>query len=212
MIWLEDSKEPIEFLANLKGSVKIPGTKYKLEVSEYLPHYSIDIETKEVINSSDEPVNPAIKIRMFDEENSYEQWVWSKFSDSPHSGMKLPLRVEFVDIDPGNNEGNYILTASSANKAWLVFSKEGKTVTEKVELGKKYLFVRKEYSFSIDKIVTDAVVKANWKNESEELLHPAIVVEIEHKDMKQEMVLELNRPFHQETDLGMLILTYKQQQ
>lgn len=210
-VWIEDSNEPVEFLANLAEPVKIPETKYKLEVLEYLPNYSVDTETKEIANKSNDPVNPAIKIKIDDEENSYEQWVWSKFATSPHARAKTPLRIEFKEIDTGGEQGNYIVLAAPNAEARIVFIKDEKLVIEKVELGRDYQFLRKGYTFSIERIVGSAVIETKWTNVSQELSSPAVIAEIIYNDSKQEVVLELNKPFHKESSFGTMFLIYRNQ-
>ncbi len=209
-VWLKDSKEPVEFLANLSEPVNIPETKYKLEVLEYLPHYSVDTETKEITNKSEKPLNPAVKIRIDDEENSYEQWVWSK-NISPHAGKKLPLRVEFSEIDIGGKQGSYIVLAASDAEARIVFLKDQKVIIEKVEPGKDYSFLRKEYTFSIERVVNNAAIETNWASISEKLLNPALLTAVVYNDSEQEVVLELNKPSYQNTNFGRMVLLYRNQ-
>ncbi len=83
-VWLKDANSPLEYVANINEAITVAKTKYKLQIEKYLPHYSIDTKTKEVASLSTMPVNPAIKIKLSDDDNSYEKWIWSKIDMSPH--------------------------------------------------------------------------------------------------------------------------------
>ncbi len=208
-IWLEDSNSPLEFIAEPQTVITIPKSKYKLSVLEYLPHFSIDTETKKVVSQSDKPINPAIKVLLDDGKNTYEQWLWSKFPSSPHKQTKLPLRVQFTDFDLSSTKGNYILAVAGGSEPWLISSKEGKTQVEKVVIGCSYPFTNKEYSFSINKIVDGATIKTDWKNNSKNLLHPAIIAKVEDSSTSQQVVLEFNKPYHYTTKSGTMIFLYR---
>ena len=210
-VWLGDTNSPLEYAANPAETITMPKSKYKLSVLEYVPHYSIDTETKEVVSRSDKPVNPAIKVGVDDGENTYEQWLWSKFPSSPHKETELALRMEFTSFDLGGTEGKYILVVADGSEPWLLFSNKGKTQTEKATFGRAYPFTDKEYSFSIEKIFDSAVVKTDWKNKSENLLNPAIIATIEYDGTAQQAVLEFNKPYHYKTKFGTMVLLYKRQ-
>ncbi len=209
-VWLKDANSPLEYAVDLRKKLTIGDTGYTLKVLEYFPHYSIDRVSKKVVNLSEEAVNPAIKIRVDGNGDSYEQWVWSKFSP-PHLEAKYPLRVEFSDFDIKDEQGSYILAAATESDAWLIFSKDKKNVMEKVRLGNGYYFANMKYTFSIEKISDDSVIKTDWQNQSEKLLNPAVIAVIKRNEEEQEIVLELNKPFHQQTDFGTLVLLYKRQ-
>jgi hypothetical protein len=209
-VWPNDSNIPYEFVARPSHTVEIPNSKYKLHVSQYMHHYSVDTETGKVQNLSDKPVNPAVKIKIEGVEKSVEQWLWSKHK-SPHSEKKLPLRMKFADFDVRTSDGHYCLAAAPGAEPRLFFSKKGKIQSTKVESGKPYSFTNKNYSFSIDKIMTGARLRKYWKNNSEKVLHPAIIATIDDKDSKQETVLEFNQPFHYRTKSATMVLLFRRQ-
>ncbi|MHC4186651.1 MAG: hypothetical protein ACYSRQ_00515 [Planctomycetota bacterium] len=205
---LKDSNSPLEFVANLGKTIAVEGTKYKLIVLEYMPHYSIDMQTKKITNLSDKPTNPAIKVRLEDEENSYEKWFWSKLSSSPHEKVKLPVELKFTDFNLGGAQGKYIL-ATSGNHSWLFFSHEGKPRIEKAELKKPYPFADNKYFFKLEEIVDRAVIKTEWKNNSDKLINPAIIATIIQGDIEKQIVLEFNKPYHHKTESGTIVLLYR---
>ncbi|MHC4131575.1 MAG: hypothetical protein ACYSSP_06145 [Planctomycetota bacterium] len=206
---LEDSNSPLEYIANRGKTVAIEGTKYRLTVLEYLPHYSIDMQTKKVKNLSDTPTNPAIKVRLEDEENSYEKWLWSKLPSSPHESVKLPIRLSFADFDLGGVQGKYILTTICRDGSWLFSYQNGKVHVENAEIGRSYPFAHKEYFFRIEEIIDSAVIRTDWKNNSEKLLNPAIIAMIVQGDIEKEITLEFNKPYHHKTELGTIVLLYR---
>ena len=208
-VWPEDSNSPLEYVANLAETITIPKSKYKLTVLEYMPHYSVDTGTKKVVNQSEKPINPAVKVAIDDGERTCEQWLWAKFPSSPHKDTKLPLRMRFTDFDLRSAKGKHILVVAHGYEPWLLLSKKGKKRVEKAVLGRFYPFANEQYSFSIEKIMDGAIIKAEWNNNSENLLHPAIIAAIEQNGTGHQTVLELNRPFHHRTKFGTLVLLYR---
>jgi hypothetical protein len=209
-VWPEDSNsQPTEHAIHLGETLSVQNSKYKLGILEYVPNYSIDTKTKKVVSLSDKPVNPAVKISVDDGENSHEQWLWSKFPSTPHMQKKLPIRMRFSDFNTGGTDGNYILTAALGSDPWLVFLKDGEPQIQKAELGRSYPFTNKSYSFIIEKVFDNSVIKVDWKNGSESLLGPAIVVNIEENGTKNEALLEFNKPYHQKSKFGTIVLLYR---
>jgi len=208
-VWPEDSNSPLEYVANLAETITIPKSKYKLTVLEYMPHYSVDTGTKKVVNQSEKPINPAVKVAIDDGERTFEQWLWAKFPSSPHKDTKLPLRMRFTDFDLRSAKGKHILVVAHGYEPWLLLSKKGKKRVEKAVLGRSYPFANERYSFSIEKIMVGAIIKTEWNNNSENLLHPAIIAAIEQNGTGHQTVLELNRPFHHRTKFGTLVLLYR---
>jgi hypothetical protein len=210
-IWPEDSNSPFEFVARKGDTIKVPKSKYTLSILDYVSHYSIDAETKNVINVSDKPVNPAIKVSVDDGKNIHEQWLWSKFPSSPHKELQHPLRMIFSDFNLGGTEGRYILAAAHGAEPWLLFSKNGKMQAKKVMPGQPYPFANEQYSFTVEKVFEHAVIKTDWTNNSNKLLHPAVVAAIEYDDTVQQAVLEFNQPYHHKTRFGTMVLLYRHQ-
>ncbi len=208
-VWREQGGRPFECVAKVGQKVGIPGSAYKLTVLEYFPHYSIDTETKKVVNQSDKPVNPALKVALSDGQKTSEQWLWSKFPSSPHEEGGSPLRIRYTDFDLGDDKGAYILAVAGGTKSWLFLSNNKGKRAEKVVLGRFYPFADKQYAFSIEKVTDGAIVRTEWKNNSERLLRPAFVATIEESGESEQTVLQLDKPFHHKTRSGVLVLLYK---
>ncbi|NIA16732.1 MAG: hypothetical protein GWO86_00110 [Planctomycetes bacterium] len=208
-VWTGNTGLPIEYVIGKSKRITLPGSKYKVQVLDFLPHYSIDTKTKEVVNISEKPVNPAIKIRLSDGENTYEQWLWSNFPLYPHSKDKLPFRIQFTHFELDPEKGKYIIVAARGAEPWLLFDKEGKAQLEKIVLGQPYPFADNDYSFSIEKVFDNAVIKTDWKNGSEKLRNPAIIAIIEQDGTEQKAVLELRKPFHHKAASGTITLIFR---
>ena len=208
-VWPQEGGRPFECVAKAGQKVVIPGSAYKLTVLEYLPHYSLDTETKKVVNQSDKPVNPALKVAISDGQKTSEQWLWGRFSSSPHEQAASPLRIKYTDFNLGSDKGTYILAVAGGTKAWLFVSNNKGRRAEKVVAGRSYPFADKQYAFTIEKIVDGAIVRTEWKNKSETLLHPALVATIEEGGRPEQTVLELDKPFHHKTASGVLVLLYR---
>jgi hypothetical protein len=208
-VWPEDGNRPFECAARTAETITLPGSKYRLTVMEYVPHYSIDTQTRKVVSQSDKPVNPAVRIAIDDGRRVSEQWLWAKFPSSPHEETKLPLRMRFADVDLRGDQGSYVLAVASGTKVWVLLSNKGEKLAEKAVLGRPYPFADKEYGFSIETVMDGAIIKTEWKNNSERLLSPALVATIEEDGTSRQAVLELNKPFHHKTKSGTLVLLYR---
>jgi hypothetical protein len=204
-VWPEDPNKPLDYIVKPGEILSVPKTKYKLSFLDYFSHYSIDTRTKKVVNRPDKPPNPAIKIRVDDGEKTYEQWLWSRYPSSPHKKQQFPLRIKFTDLKLGGRDGSYILVATSGSEPWLLYSKEGKNRAEKAIIDRPYPFANKQYSFIIEKVFGRAVIKTDWKNNSDNLLHPAVVAEVEYDSKVQQAVLEFDKPYHHITDANKVL-------
>jgi hypothetical protein len=206
-VWPDGGSSPLEFAARPGRMLSVPG--YKLAVAEYVPHYSIDLETREVVSMSGKPANPAIKIVSDDGTRALEQWVWSKFPSSPHENAKIPLRMKFTECDLNVAAEKSVLITAPGSRRWLLYSRKGTKRMEKAALGKSYRLADAGYSFKIEEIVDGAIAKTDWKNRSETLLRPAVVATIEQNGASRQAVLEMNKPFHHKTEFGTLVLLYR---
>lgn len=209
-VWFDDSNKKQNFIVKQGDRIKVPGTKYKIEVEKYFPHYTVDRTTKEVTNRSEKPLNPAVKVIVNDGKTKDEQWLWSKFV-SPHSASEQKIHMKFTDCDLGDKEGGYILV-TDGKKSWMVFLKEGKLHFEKAELEKAYPFADKDYTFTIKEVRAKAMLDAVWKNGSEKLSQPAIVLTIEYNDKQEQMVMGLHKASHYKSDFGTTVLLFRQKQ
>ena len=113
----------------------------------------------------------------------------------------------FVELDP--EKGKYIIVAARGAEPWLLFDKEGKAQLEKIVFGQPFPFADNDYSFSIEKVFDNAVIKTNWKNGSEKLRNPAIIAIIEQDGTEQKAVLELRKPFHHKAASGTITLIFR---
>ena len=210
-LWTDPNGPPQEFVARTGESFAVPGTPYTAEILEYIPHYSIDQKTKEVTNFSENPFNPALKVRLSDGQNKHEQWLWSNFSSSPHMMSKLPIRAEFSDFDAGPSANRYfIVTAAKNSGLWLLDENKDSIRVEEAKLNHPYPFKGGEYTFALDSILPHGAFSRVWENSSDKLEHPALVVSVESDKGTQEAVVELNQPAHVKTPYGLMVLNYRQ--
>ena len=209
-VWPEESNLPVEFAVKVKDEIIVPKSEYKLAILDYMPHYSIEVAANKVVNLSDEPVNPAIKVAVNDGTKIAERWIWSKFMSPPHQEDSLPLRMQFTDFDPGKVDGRYFLVVANGNTPWLLYCENGKKKIQRAALRHSYLFSNKDYSFSIEKIVDGAIVETNWENKSDKLNSPAIITTVEQDGTSHQVVLELNKPYHYKVNTGTLVMLYRQ--
>ncbi len=208
-VWPEAGHAPVEVAAGPGRTVKLPASRYTLKIGEYVPHYSIDLETDKVVSVSGKPVNPALKIIADDGKQTLEQWIWAKFPTSPHKRAKIPMRMKFTECDLKGDPATQIIISAPESGRWLLYSRKGKKRIRKADLGKSYPLAVKGYSFKIEDIIEGAIIKTDWINKSETLLHPAIVATVEHGGAGRQTVLELNKPIHHKTKFGTMVLLYR---
>lgn len=208
LVWPSETGVPLAVAARPGRTAALPDSPWKVSVLRYVPHYSIDRQTKQVTSLSDKPENPAVEIRVEGGQQEYRQWLWSQFPASPHKQQELPFRIRFVDF-PLAGAGSYLLVATPGAPLHLLCLREGKKHMEPAELGKRYPFGDKRYSFAVDEVRSRATIQKTWKNGSEMLLHPAVVATIRQGESQQQVVLELGQPYHQKSTVGTLVLLYR---
>jgi len=209
LVWLSDTGAPLVYAAKPGKVVSPAGSPWKLSMLRYVPHYSIDRQTKEVTSQSDKPENPALQIRVEGNGQKYEQWLWSLFAASPHMKQPLPFRARFVDFHVGTEPGRYILTVAQGAPSYLLYRQDGKKRIEQVEPGKRYSFGDKRYSFGVDEVRLGARIATTWKEGSEVLLNPAVVATLIQNTSAEQVLLELGKPYHHKTPSGTLVVLYR---
>jgi hypothetical protein len=207
LIWLSETDSPRMYAVKPGKTVTLAGSSWKLTIARYVPHYSIDRQTKQVTNLSDKPENPAIELRAEKAGQEYRQWLWSQFAMSPHKQQQVPFRARFLDFHV--SAGRFVLAAAPGPQSHLLYLKDGKKRVEQIQTGKRYAFDDQRYSFGVDEIRPRARIEMGWKNGSEMLLHPAVVATILRGDTAQQVVLELGQPCHHKTALGTLVVLYR---
>lgn len=77
----------------------IGDTEFSCEVVEFYPHFAIMDSTKAVVSLSDDPKNPAFKIRVFqDEEKSEDTWAFYGI-EVPHFGRTSYLAFQVLSFE-----------------------------------------------------------------------------------------------------------------
>ena len=207
LISMSETDSPLMYAVKPGKTMTLPGSSWKLSITRYVPHYSIDRQTKQVTNLSDKPENPALEIRAEKDGQEHRQWLWSQFAMAPHKQQQLPFSARFLDFHVG--AGRYLLAVAPGPQSHLLYWKDGRKCLEQVQTGTRYAFDDKRYSFGVEEIRPRAKIEMAWKNGSEMLLHPAVVATILHGDTAQQVVLELGQPCHHKTTLGTLVVLYR---
>jgi hypothetical protein len=207
-IWA-DPKKPEELVIGKQGSYAVAGSPYRVEVLDYMPHYSVDRDTKKVLNRSDKPINPAVRIRLTDGKSTWEPWLWSNFPTPPHSSSALPVKIEFNDLDPGPGGDRYFLVKNRSSETWLYFVRDNAGKIEKAAVGKPYAFRNEAYSFVLDSIVPSGILKKTWNNQSDTLENPALIASVEYDGTVTEEVFEIDQPSHNKTPYGVMVALFR---
>ena len=195
--------------------IALENSPYTVTILDYFPHYSRDNETKTDVNLSDQPANPAIKVKVEGGPETYEKWLWARFpyfGHGDHPGgpdPTGPLELFFTHTDAGDTTTHTIITVPQHDPVILT-SRAGKVRSEKLALGKKYAF-NEEYSVTVTDVLLSASVKENWKNNSETLRAPALVITVRGAQQPRDMVLELNKPQHFELNNEMIAIMFRPQ-
>jgi len=180
-----------------------------ISIPRYVPHYSIDRQTKEVVSASDRPVNPAVEVKIENGSQEYREWLWSKFPSSPHKRVTLPFPVRFVDFQVEPEAGHYLLVVAPGFPPHVLCMKDGTKVVKQVEPGQRLPFQDARYLFAVEELRYGAAVETRWTNGSDMLLHPAVMATICQGDATEEVVLEQNKPCHHKTGSGTLVVLYR---
>jgi hypothetical protein len=209
LVWLSETSAPRAYAVRPGKVVSLTGSPWKLSMLRYVPHYSIDRQTKEVTSQSDRPENPALEIRVEGNGQKYQQWLWSLFASSPHLKQPLPFRARFVEFHVGPEPGRYILAVAEGTPSYLLCRRDGKKHIEPVETGKRYSFEDSRYSFGVEQVRPEARLVTTWKEGSEVLLNPAVVATLIQSTSAQQVLLELGKPYHHQTPSGTLVVLYR---
>ena len=209
LVWLSDTSAPLAYTVKPGKVVSPAGSPWKLSLLRYVPHYSIDRQTKEVTSQSDKPENPALELRVEGNGQKYQQWLWSLFASSPHMKQPLPFRAQFVDFHVGTEPGRYLLAVGRGAPSYLLCRKDGKKQIEPAETGKRYSFGDVRYSFGVDEVRPAARIVTTWKEGSEVLLNPAVVATLIQSTSAEQVLLELGKPYHHKTPSGTLVVLYR---
>jgi len=209
LVWPNPTGAPLMYTVKPGKTITLPDSSWKLSIARYVPHYSIDKQTKQVTSLSGKPENPAIEIRAQGNGQEYQQWLWSQFAMVPHKMQRLPFQARFLDFHVAAGSGRYILAMAPGPQSHLLYLKDGKKCIEPVEIGKRYSFDDKRYSFGVEQARFGARLESTWKNGKELLLRPAIVASIVQGDASRQVVLEMGQPCHQKTTLGTLVALYR---
>ena len=208
-VWANDPNVPMVYLVSEGADIKIKDTPYQINVLEYMPHYSVDTETKAIHNASPDPKNPAIRIGFTEKDTPVEQWIFSRFPSHPHIASQIPFRVEFSDLDPGPRPGNYVILASTETSPLILYRQGATKRVEPIELNKPYPLAGDGYNFVIEEVFSDVVLKQRWKNNRDQLLNPTIIATVDWDDLKEKVVLELNKPQHVRSDTETMVFLFR---
>jgi hypothetical protein len=122
---------------------------------------------------------------------------------------QMPLRMAFISFEFDNPNGSYLILAAQGATPQLLFTENGKLTLKEATLGKSFLLADKKYSFSIESLTANSVVETIWKNNSENLLNPALIATMEGDTANEQVVIEFDKPCHLKTKSGTLALLYR---
>jgi hypothetical protein len=204
-----DSNDVQEIPAQLDHPFTLADGLSTLTVLRYEPHYVMDRQTKAVSSSSEEPVNPAVLVRLQREGHLYEEWVWERFVAPPHEARAFPLQVRFANTLLGPAPNKYLLAVVREGDAYLYTRAENRLSGVPAVLHRPYPFGQSGYAFTLQEIVHGVTIQNTWSNNSNRLVRPALVGTIQAGEARKQVVLEFNKPYHYKTEEGTLVLVYR---
>ena len=204
----------LELVVKPQQVISIPGTEYRITIQDFYPHYSRDTETNVDSNLSDQPVNPAIKVKVENGETSYEKWLWARFPSFVHmdqteaeaAGDSVEMNYRYFNFFGPTQ--NYVMVVDPNGQNWMLRSEEEGFITEKLAQEKAYRFTD-EYRFTVKQIHANAELKYEWRNATEELRRPALVVLFGIGEDTQQVVLELGKPQQLKVEEATYVLHFK---
>ena len=208
--WDNAGDMPVESVVTPGDVILLEGARARLTVLRYVPHYSVDKDTKAVVSLSQEPVNPAILVRAEIQGQPHERWVWSRFDAPPHQTIDFPVRVSFSSTQFGGNpEGKYQLLTIKGCQPKMLSVREDRLVLDDVTSQRRFSFANDQYGVLVNQVRCGAHIKTVWHNRSDRLIRPALVATLRSDMIEREVVLEFNKPYHYKTDSGTLVLVYR---
>ncbi|MCK5000914.1 MAG: hypothetical protein KAS23_15335, partial [Anaerohalosphaera sp.] len=112
-------------------------------------------------------------------------------------------------FDLGGKAGRYIIAAGDTLKPKMFWIKDGKKVMEELKFKSPYPMTKEGYHFEVEELFAGTTLKQRWKNNSDELVNPALVVSVGLDDDQRQLVLTLGKPEHVKFDSGTVVLLYK---
>ena len=145
-----------------------------IQVGRFIPSFTIDNQTKQIISKGNNPDNPALEL-IFENKRTKEKknhWVFANYPDFSH-GAKLPgdAKISFTYVPTIKDKPIYVV-ASDGSFAKVVNGK----VQQKAKL-KNNMLVFDKYSFEFKSFVAHAKRKREEFNRSDKLNNPVVRIE-----------------------------------
>ncbi len=200
-----DSQKALDYPITAGQKITLPANNIELEILQYVPHYSMDTKTRKVVSRTPMPVNPAIQVRVKQGPKTYEKWLWSRFPSFSHNAnpntpsAQRTVGLEFTHVDLRGPNPIRTIVCDVSGHAWILLPAAAQKVkVEKLSLDRTYPLGR-QYQFKVEQMIPQALLTRKWKNHSEILLHPALVIQVQDKHETQDLVLELGKSRQVET-------------
>lgn len=206
-IWVDGGADPLEFVVTGGEELVVGKSKYKIKVGDYVPHYTIGRENKSVVNLSDEPINPALKISVDVDGEETEHWLWSRFS-TPHHASKLPFKAEFKHFDL-RRKGNYLLAVTDYGKGKVFYASGGKAFQGEAMKDQGYPLTDSHFAFHVEQLQHSAEIITKWEKGGEKLSSPALIASVEYGKTKDEVVLEFDKQYQYQSQAGSILLLFR---
>jgi hypothetical protein len=168
-----------EFPAEVGTVVDLEGTDYKIKVAQFV----LDFSNKDKPLQEQLPNNPAIQLEISGSEGSEKRWVFAKYPDWDEMHPTKYKNLKFTCTIP---EGLAFVSSTLRiiqapdGKQVLSYFKEGMpSKTEPFELGKKYNIGQTEQQVAITKFYPNFGFKEEVIKKSDEVVNPALFVEID---------------------------------
>lgn len=203
-----------EFIISPNQKIILPDNGSHITILDYVPNFTIDIKSKKVTSASDEPINPAIKVKIQEGDKSREKWIFANYPDlmmGNHPGnnaAKSTLQINFDHFSLKKDHPTYYLIISPGQTPALLSKVKKKIKVESIKKDAKYP-LDGDFAFTIDQTYESAALMKKWINGSEKLKNPALIVQYTLGGVQEEVVLELGKPFHKKTEQGTMILMYR---
>jgi hypothetical protein len=90
----KEAKKSKEYTVNLHSDLKVPDSKLKIEVGDFLPDFKMDGLT--ITSLSNEPNNPAVRVMIFEDgKEIFKGWLYQKFPTiHPFEHQKYSLALK----------------------------------------------------------------------------------------------------------------------
>jgi hypothetical protein len=140
----KDEKTPRQVPFKVGDVIEVDGSGTTAEILRYVPDFTYSFEDKKVVSKSDNPVNPAIQVRVKTSEGQSDGWLFARFPSAPHKPPewdKIGLTLRYAS-SRGPAIQIKVNAAGGENTLWLYANAHAPYQPKSPDMGPAMRFTR----------------------------------------------------------------------